>query len=126
GLNASGRAPKATSPDRFGNVHSMPAMGWGPVTVPGAVSGWVALSKRFGKLPFAKLLEPAIHYATDGFPVAPLTASRWTGVTHHFAEFPELLRVFAPHGHTPHAGDLFANPDAGRSLQLIADSKGEA
>ena len=101
-------------------------MGWGPVTVPGAVSGWVALSKRFGKLPFAKLMEPAIHYAKDGFPVAPLTASRWTGVASHFREFPEFLRVFAPEGHTPRPGEIFANADAGRSLQLIADSKGEA
>jgi gamma-glutamyltranspeptidase/glutathione hydrolase len=126
GLNASGRAPKAASAEQFGKKQTMPSIGWGPVTVPGAVSGWAALSKRFGKLPFENLMEPAIHYAKDGFPVAPLTASRWAGVTSHFSEFPEFLRVFAPHGRTPAAGDLFANPDAARSLQLIAQSRGEA
>lgn len=126
GLNASGRAPKAVSAEQFGNERMMPGMGWGPVTVPGAVSGWVALSKRFGKLPFAKLLEPAIHYAQEGFPVAPLTASHWTSVISRFREFPEFLGLFAPQGKTPAAGEMFANRDAARSLQLIADSQGEA
>ncbi len=126
GLNASGRAPKAATADSFGNRPTMPALGWAAVTVPGAVSGWVALSKRFGKLPFARLLEPAIHYATDGFPVAPLTASHWTGAKTHFREFPEFEKLFAPGGRTPEAGEIFANPDAGRSLKLIAESQGEA
>jgi len=78
GLNASGRSPKAMTPQKLTGHEQVPLLGWDPVTVPGAVSGWVALSKRFGKLPFAKLLEPAIHYATDGFPVAPLTAGMWS------------------------------------------------
>ena len=82
----------------------MPAMGWPAVTVPGAVSGWVAMSRRFGKLPFAKLLEPAIHYAKEGFPVAPLTASRWTVVKDEFREFPHFQKLFAPDVHTGVAG----------------------
>ena len=45
----------------------MPQRGWDTVTIPGAVSGWVALSQRFGKLPFADLFEPAIRYARDGY-----------------------------------------------------------
>lgn len=126
GLNASGRAPRAVTAESFGNQLEIPATGWAPVTVPGAVSGWVALSKRFGKLPFAKLMEAAIHYAKDGFPVAPLTASRWGAGTNHFRDFPEFMKVFAPHGTAPAAGEIFANPDAARSLQLIAESQGEA
>jgi gamma-glutamyltranspeptidase/glutathione hydrolase len=126
GLNASGRAPGAATAASFGDRRTMPATGWASVTVPGAVSGWVAMSKRFGKLPFAKLMEAAIHYARDGFPVAPLTASRWTAAKAHFPEFPEFEKLFAPAGHTPEAGEIFANPDAARSLMLIAESQGEA
>ncbi len=63
GLNASGCAPSAQLRSAFANEGAMPRRGWGPVTVPGAVSGWVALWKRHGKLPFADLLQPAIAYA---------------------------------------------------------------
>ncbi|HET6250099.1 MAG TPA: gamma-glutamyltransferase family protein [Tepidisphaeraceae bacterium] len=126
GLNASGRSPKAATIDSLGNKRAMPTMGWPAVTVPGAVSGWVALSKRFGKLPLAKVMEAAIHYAKDGFPVAPLTASRWAGAKSHYRQYPDFLKVFVPNGHTPAAGEIFRNPDAARSLQLIADSSGEA
>ena len=74
GLNASGRAPQAWTPERFSSLDRMPTHGWESVTVPGAVSSWVALSDRFGKLPFADLFEPAIRYASSGFPVSPVIA----------------------------------------------------
>src|SRR3954470_8587031 len=77
GLNASGRAPKALTPQHFAGKDLIPKTGWDPVTVPGAVSAWVAVSKKFGTLPFATLLEPAIGYADRGFPVAPQTAELW-------------------------------------------------
>src|SRR5690606_2251936 len=60
GLNASGRAPAAWTPDYFAGRDAMPGLGWGTVTVPGQVAGWAELSRRFGKLPFEKLFEPAI------------------------------------------------------------------
>src|ERR1700712_1489428 len=66
GLNPSGRAPKALNADHFKGQEKVPMHGWGAVTVPGAISAWVALSKKFGKLPFAKLLEPAMEYAEKG------------------------------------------------------------
>lgn len=61
GLNASGRAPAAWSPSRFAGQQAMPERGWDTVTIPGAVSGWRALSQRYGKLPFGDLFEPAIR-----------------------------------------------------------------
>ncbi|MCI0362678.1 MAG: gamma-glutamyltransferase, partial [Phycisphaerales bacterium] len=61
GLNGSGRAPKELASSRFDGMKEMPRQGWDPVTVPGAVSAWAELSKKFGRLPFAKLLEPAIE-----------------------------------------------------------------
>src|SRR5689334_21530427 len=68
GLNASGRAPAAWSRARFADRQQMPQRGWDSVTIPGAVSAWVALSKRYGKLAFEDLFEPAIRYARDGYP----------------------------------------------------------
>ena len=67
GLNASGRSPAAWTPDYFRDKSEMPARGWDTVTVPGAVSAWVELHGKFGKLPFRKLFEPAIRYGREGF-----------------------------------------------------------
>ena len=66
GMNSSGHSPYAISADK---VDEIPKRGWIPVTVPGAVKGWKALSERFGSLPFKKLLEPALDYARNGYPV---------------------------------------------------------
>src|SRR5512143_4322425 len=74
GLNASGRSPAAASAARYAGHKEIPQRGWEPVTIPGAVSGWAALSKRYGKLPFADLFEPAIRYARDGWMVSPTIA----------------------------------------------------
>src|SRR3954468_13017934 len=63
GLNASGRSPAGWTPEYFKGKSSIPHRGWNSVSVPGAVSAWVELSKKFGKLPFEKLFEPAIEYA---------------------------------------------------------------
>jgi gamma-glutamyltranspeptidase len=60
GLNASGRAPAAWTPERFARYREMPRTGWDTITIPGAVSGWAALSQRYGKLPFADLFASAI------------------------------------------------------------------
>jgi gamma-glutamyltranspeptidase/glutathione hydrolase len=77
GLNASGRSPAAWNLDRYKGHKVMPTRGWDAVTVPGAVSAWVELSKRFGKLPFADLFEPAIRYAADGYMVSPTISRLW-------------------------------------------------
>ena len=77
GLNASGRSPAAWSADRFAGRSVMPDKGWDAITVPGAVSAWSALSRRFGRLPFADLAVPAIDYARNGFPVSPIIARLW-------------------------------------------------
>src|SRR5579884_1293043 len=125
-LNGSGRAPRAMTPEHFASHKQIPFLGWDPVTVPGAVSAWVALAKRFGTIPFTKLLEPAIHYAGDGFPVAPLTAGMWSGAVKRFHDYPDFGKVYLPGGRAPAAGERFRNPDVARSLKLIAESQGEA
>jgi gamma-glutamyltranspeptidase/glutathione hydrolase len=79
GLNASGRSARALSLDRFRGMglERIPSEGPLCVTVPGAVDGWFELNSRFGRLTMAELLEPAIAYARDGFPVTEIIAGYW-------------------------------------------------
>jgi gamma-glutamyltranspeptidase / glutathione hydrolase len=126
GLNASGRSPKALTLERFAGRTDMPVDGWESVTVPGCVSAWVALSEKFGKLPFEALFESAIHYARDGFLVSPITAASWQHQTETFKKFPEFAKGFMPGGRAPKAGEVFRYEDQARTLELIASSKGKA
>ncbi len=125
GLNASGRAPAAWTPARFAGAATMPTLGPETVTVPGAVSGWVALSRRFGRLAFAELFEPAIRYARDGFHVSPVVAALWAAAAPWRAEQPGFAATFMPHGRTPAAGELFRVPALAATLEAIAASEGE-
>ena len=125
GLNASGRSPAALGPDDFKGLQQMPELGWGSVTVPGAVSAWVALSERFGKLPFEALFESAIHYADQGFMVSPMTSRLWSFAPETYKDYKDFS-VFLPAGKAPLAGDLFRFPDQARSLEKIAQSQGES
>ncbi|MEX0339085.1 MAG: gamma-glutamyltransferase family protein [Arenibacterium sp.] len=126
GLNASGRAPAAWSHDRFAGLDQMPFRGWESVTVPGAVSAWVALSDRFGKLPFETLFEPAIGYASSGFPVSPIIAALWERAGHQLGDQPGFAETFLPDGRAPKAGAYFQSPGHARTLRLIAETKGRA
>src|SRR5215470_9309232 len=124
GLNASGRSPAATTLDKFNGMKSVPEWGWDSVTVPGVVSGWVELWKKFGRLPFAKLFAPAIGYARDGFLVTPTVARMWRGLRSVYAEYPDALNLFFPHGTSPEPGTLVKFPHTARTLQAIAESEG--
>lgn len=126
GLNASGRAPAAWTLDYFKGREEIPYHGWDSVTVPGAVSGWVAVSERFGKLPFETLFEPAIQYAESGFAVSPVIAKLWERGGNLLGKQPGFAANFMPGGRTPVAGELYSNPDTARSLRLIAETRGKA
>ncbi len=125
GLNASGRSPKALTKERFESLDSVPLRGWDAVTVPGAVSSWVSLSERYGKLPFEALFEPAIRYAREGYLVSPITAKAWSVAPKVFGDFPEFAAKFLPNGRAPHAGELFRYEDQAKTLERIAETKGE-
>ncbi len=126
GLNASGRAPKRLDVDRLGALDAMPERGWDPVTVPGAVSAWVALSERFGRLPLERLVAPAARYARDGFPVGPMTADAWGRSPKTFDSMPDFAAAFLPGGRAPRAGERFRFPDQADTLEAIAASRGDA
>ncbi|WP_202411768.1 gamma-glutamyltransferase family protein [Paracandidimonas lactea] len=124
GLNASGPAPRAWTPDYFAARGSIPELGWDTVTVPGQVAGWAELSKRFGKLPFANLFEPAIAYARDGFAVSPVIARQWALQAPRLQDMPGYAQAFLLQGAPPAAGSVWRFPEQADTLARIAQSKG--
>ena len=131
GLNASGRAPQAWTPDYFKRKYGSdavapPVRGWDSATVPGAVAGWTAMSQRFGKLPFADLMEPAIEIAERGYAVTPVVQQKWVAAVPLLENQPGYAAAFMPRGRAPQVSELFKFADAARTLRLIAQSKGAA
>jgi gamma-glutamyltranspeptidase / glutathione hydrolase len=126
GLNASGRSPAAWNPAYFSGMSAVPLRGWNSVTVPGAVSAWVELSRRFGKLPFEALFAPAIDYAANGYPVSPFVAGSWASQVEELRFQPGFAQAFMPGGRSPATGEIFRLPAAAATLEKIAQSKGEA
>ena len=104
----------------------MPERGWESVTVPGAVSAWVELSERFGKLPFEDLFEPAIDYARNGFPVSPTIAALWGTGAAVLADQPGFREAFMPGGRAPKAGEIFRNGRSRAAWRRSPSSRGEA
>jgi gamma-glutamyltranspeptidase/glutathione hydrolase len=125
GLNASGRSPYDWTLEQAQELglKEIPAhspLAW---SVPGCVSGWAALQKRMGRLSLGKVLEPAIFYAREGFPVSPIIANSWSfNPTRH----PTLAKTFTPGGKTVRFGDIFKNPDLAHFFEIIARDGPEA
>ena len=129
GLNASGRSSQNCQPERF--LDSIPPLGWLTVTVPGAVSGWRSLWEKWGKLPFERLLTPAIRYANEGYPVSPVTAAAWKRAESVFLpltapEYQPFKDVFFPSDRAPVAGEIWGSKLHAKTLQEIANSGGES
>ncbi|MBN2491296.1 MAG: gamma-glutamyltransferase [Planctomycetes bacterium] len=122
GLNASGRSPAGLTLAmlRERGLERMPALGPLPVTVPGCVDGWFELHRRFGKLPMAQLLAPAIAYARAGFPVSELIAHYWARSAARYARFPNFAETFLVDGAAPRKGEVFRNPRLAATLETIA------
>jgi gamma-glutamyltranspeptidase/glutathione hydrolase len=130
-LNGAGRALATHTPEAFARLgHTrVPNRGWLPVSVPGVPAAWHDLHHRFGRLPFEVLFEPAISYAAEGFPVAPVTAMRWATAAQIYAAEANgdaALRpwrdTFTRDGRAPAAGDIFALPDLAATLRELAAS----
>lgn len=133
GLNGSGYAPQRLTPEAVaasGATEKMPLRGWEAVTVPGAPSAWAELHKRFGRLPFAKLFEPAIYYAEQGYPVSPIVARFWQEGIDALTPYKDNTAIapwfatFDVHGNgvAPKTGELVTLPDHAKTLRILADS----
>ncbi|MGA8313114.1 MAG: gamma-glutamyltransferase [Terriglobales bacterium] len=127
GLNASGWAPRGLSIDylKQKGTLQMPQAGIDSVTVPGAVDGWAKAHARFGRLPWKDLFTPAIYFAEHGYPVPEIIHDFWEGDAQALKQTPEAERIFLPGGKVPDVGEMFANPDLGKTLRLIAEQGGD-
>src|SRR3954466_7662458 len=126
GLGASGRPPAGRTPERYAGKKAMPTLGWDAVTVPGCVSAWVTLSKRYGKLPFEQLFEYAIKYARESYMVSPITAISWANQAANLKHFAEYAWTFMPKDRAPYPGERFYCPQQAETLEEIASTKGES
>ncbi len=131
GLNASGTAPQTWTPEYFkrkygADAKTPPKRGMDSVTVPGAVASWVALSERFGKLPFEDLMQPAIEMAERGYLLPVVVQQKWAAATPELQNLPGFAQSFLPWGRAPQVGELFQFAAAAKGLRAIAKTKGQA
>src|SRR4051812_35124790 len=122
GLNSSGRAPAAATPEEFKrrNIQKIPLRGELSVSVPGVVDGWSELLAKHGTRTLAQALDPAIKYARDGYAVSEIIADQWKSVESLLAKDPSAGSTFLVDGKAPAPGDVFKNPKLAASLELIA------
>jgi len=125
GLNASGPAPKSLSIEYFkdNNLSKIPSYGPLPVTVPGAVDGWIKLHERFGSIKFKDLFTPTINYARNGFPITETIAFYLKSSSERFKSYPNFKEVWMPDNKILAKGDLFKNPQLANTLEEISKSK---
>jgi gamma-glutamyltranspeptidase/glutathione hydrolase len=122
GLNASGRAPRAMTLEYFRErgIDKVPKFGPLPVSVPGAVDGWFELHARYGRLPMKEILEPAIRYAREGFPVSEVIAQYFANNEKRIGQYPGFAETFMPGGSVPKKGEMFRNPRLANTYEAIA------
>src|SRR5436189_4809719 len=108
GLNASGWAPAALTPEflKRKGLSQMPGSGIHAVTVPGAVDGWEKLVKRFGRKRLAEILAPTIRYAEEGAPVPEIFSAAWVASEKKLRQDTNATHTFLPHGHAPRLGEM--------------------
>ena len=135
GLNASGWAPEKLSLEaakKAAGGDRMPSLGWLPVMVPGAPAAWAALTGRFGKLPMATSMAPAVSYAREGYPVSPCLARMWQRAARKYqnalkgGEFAEWFRTFLPEGKAPACGQRVKLRNHAETLEEIAATRSES
>ena len=125
GLNASGPAPEAITIDYFedNNLSKIPSFGPLPVTVPGAVDGWIKLHERFGLTDFKDLFIPTINYARNGFPITETIAFYLNSSSKRFSSYPNFKKVWMPDNKILAKGDVFRNLSLASTLEEISKSK---
>jgi len=127
-LNASGRSPKSLSLDYFveNEMTKIPSHGPLPVSVPGCVDGWFELHEKYGKLSMAEILQPAIDYSENGFPVTELVAYYMNRSVPFLSKFDGFAEVFAPNGKAPVKGEIFKNPALANTFKKLVEGGRDA
>ena len=121
GLNGSGRSPKSLTLAEFKKrgLKYIPSTGPLPVSVPGCVDAWFELHKKFGSMPMSKVLEKAVSYAKNGFPVHGELASALTRVQANYGKYPNVDKHYYPNGKVAMEGDIFKNPHLANTLERL-------
>jgi len=121
-LNASGRSPYLATLEYFqkAGMDAVPLRGLLPVTIPGAVDGWFEAHHRYGNLSMPTILEPAIAYARDGYPISHILSFKIQEAAPELSRFPSSQNLFLPGGKSPEPGDLLTNLGLAESLAKIA------
>jgi gamma-glutamyltranspeptidase/glutathione hydrolase len=124
GLNASGRSGSRMTREVLTGkgLDAVPLFGAVPITVPGALSGWVALLDRYGTITLAQALAPAIRLAESGFPVSPIIAAQWAAEVERLRQDDGARATLLIDGRAPRAGEWFRNPDLATTFRLLVDS----
>jgi gamma-glutamyltranspeptidase/glutathione hydrolase len=99
---------------------TMPQTGAHTVTVPGTARGWEATSEELGQLTLSKTLQPAIRYATEGYPVSEIIAGHWQAGEELFTD-EHARAAYLPDGRAPRVGERIRLPALGATLQTIAE-----
>ncbi len=122
GLNASGRSPKSLTRKYFleQGYEYIPSFGALTVSVPGAVDGWFEMQKKFGKLDMQAILQPAIDYGQNGFPVTELIAYYLDRSVSRIGHYPNFKETYMPDGRMPAKGEIFRNPYLANTYETIA------
>jgi gamma-glutamyltranspeptidase / glutathione hydrolase len=121
GLNGSGRSPRSLKLEYFrdNGYELIPSYGPLPVSVPGCVDGWYEMNEMFGRLSMKDILQPAINYARDGFPVTEVIAYSLAKNTELLKDYPNIKEVYMPGGKSPAKGEIFKNPRLAVTLEKI-------
>ena len=126
GYNGSGRTPKGLTLDGLKAVlaerklEQIPPTGPLPVTVPGCVDAWYALSSRFGALRMPYVLAAAIEFGERGFPMTEVIGDAWARSAPRFKDFPNFQAVFTKDGQAPAKGQMWTNRALADTLRAIA------
>ena len=122
GLNGSGRAPQSLTIDYFMDkgLSYVPFYGPLPVSVPGCVDGWFTLHEKFGRLPMEDILQPAIDYGNNGFPVSEVIAYEMASSYEALKDQPGFAQTYMPKGRPPVKGEVFVNKDLANTYEIIA------
>lgn len=122
GINASGWAGKGQTLEAYKakGLYGVPSTGIHTVTIPGAVDGWWQMHRKFGKLPWADLFQPAIYYARNGYPVTEIIQEDWEGTESKLRGDENARKFWLVDGRAPKVGELFKVPALAAALELIA------
>jgi gamma-glutamyltranspeptidase/glutathione hydrolase len=120
--NGSGRTPAALTVDWFEErgLTEVPRHSPAPVTIPGAVEAWTRLHADHGRLPFERVLAPAIRFAEHGYAITPRVHRDWKLEAKLLAQDPAAARIFLPEGRAPAIGEMHRQPELAETLKRIA------